>query len=150
MLSRLALVLFAFSASSAYAQTVSEKAISECQSIDSSYTSVKDCLPETDVALTMLATVQTPELYGDDGATIVRACQEQNQTSVSVWACTRTAISDAVELLEMVGTAEKIADPRFKGVSDPELFARLEAIGKEQRGRFDRMFWGGSTYHPMK
>ncbi len=53
------------------AQTVSDAAISECQAINGSFTAMSDCLPETDIAISMMEAVASPEHYGAAGAVIV-------------------------------------------------------------------------------
>ena len=136
--------------STVIAQTVSDEALTECQSDNARFTSIKDCLPGTHVALAMLAAVQTPELYGSSGEALVAACSEKNETSVSKWACAENAISDAVELLEMVGSADKISDPLFQGLSSPETYQQLQALEDREQSGFDIMMWGGTMYHPLK
>ena len=140
----------ALTATTTQAQTVSDDALAECQAANSSFTSVKDCLPDTDVALAMLKAVAAPDFYGEAGATIVSACEAINETSVARWACTKNALSDAAELLTMVGSPDKIEDQRFRGVSDPKTFERLEERHSAERSRFDKMNWGMTMYHPLK
>lgn len=149
---RLAVLLPAlmFIGAESTAQTVSDRALEECQSPGQRFTSVKDCLPETDVALNMLDAVQSDQFYGSSGVELVSACRELNSGSVGAWTCAKEAISDAVELLEMVGDAEKIADPLFKGLASKSTYEDLITLQKKEQGRFDRMMWGGNMYHPLK
>lgn len=137
-------------ATSSFAQTVSDAALAECQSANSRFTKVADCLPDTDVALAMLAAVQTDAFYGEAGTRLVEACIELNESSASAWTCVNVAISDAVELLEMVGSADKIDDPLFQGISDPAMLLSIEAQEDEEQDRFGQRMWGGSMYHPLR
>ncbi|SEM53786.1 hypothetical protein SAMN04488103_101414 [Gemmobacter aquatilis] len=136
--------------SGAWSQTVSDAALAECQADGKAFTSVKECLPETELALQMLTAVASPELYGDAGAAIVSACAEVNEMSPQRWACVRNAISDAVELLEMVGSADKIADARFKGVSDPAILEKLKVKEDAVQATFGDHMWGGTMFYKLK
>lgn len=149
LLAALTSVLIVIGAASS-AQTVSDRALEECQAPGQRFTSVKNCLPETDVALNMLDAVQSDKFYGPSGTELVSACEELNNGSVGAWTCAKNAISDAVELLEMVGDAEKISDTLFKGLTSKETFENLITYQKKEQTRFDRMVWGGNTYQPLK
>lgn len=97
----------------------------------------------------MLTAVASPELYGEAGAAIVSSCSERNEMSPSRWACVSNAIEDAVELLQMVGSSDKVADARFKGVSDPAILEKLKAKEEAVIAPFgDRMF-GMTRYLPL-
>lgn len=142
--------LLALIPSGAWSQTVSDAALAECQADGKAFTSVKECLPETEVALQMLTAVTSPELYGDSGAAIVSACAEKNEMSPQRWACVSNAIADAVELLGMVGSADKISDARFKGVSDPAVLEKLKAKEDAVQAPFGDRMWGGTMYYKLK
>lgn len=146
----IAITILSLIGSTAIGQTVSDEALSECQAANSRFTKVADCLPDTDVAIAMLAVIQAEEFYGEAGARLVEACAELNDNSIGAWACVNNAISDAVELLGMVGSADKIDDPMFQGISDPALLERIEEREDEEQSRFGQRMWGGNMYKPLR
>lgn len=143
-------VCFVLAAGAAWGQAASDEALAECQSRYDSFTEVKKCLPETDVALNMLAAVGTDEYFGSAGKKIADACTAVNKNSAGTWVCTRVAIRDAVELVEMVGSIEKIEDVRARGVADDEVYQRLLLLEDEFQSKFDVSIWGGGVYFPLK
>lgn len=145
-----AISLLILLSSGARAQSVSDAALAECQVEGNAFTSVKDCLPQTEVALQMLAAVVSPEFYGNAGAAIVTGCAEVNEKSPQRWACVRNAMEDAVELLKMVGSADKISDARFKGVSDTAILEKLKEKEEAVQGVFDGRIWGGTMFYRLK
>lgn len=136
--------------SAAFSQTVSDEALAECQAENSRFTKVADCLPDTDVAIAMLSVIRSDEFYGEAGGRLVAACVDLNDNSIGSWACVNNAISDAVELLAMVGSADKIDDPMFQGISDPLLLQRTEEREDEEQARFGQRMWGGNMYQPLR
>ena len=146
----LGVVALLFGPACAMAQTVSDEALAECQSINARFTKVADCLPATDVAIAMLSVVAEEQFYGDIGSRLVSACGDLNDNSMGTWACVDKAISDAVELLKMVGSPDKIQDPLFQGISDPTILERVEEREDNERERFGDRMWGGSLYHPLR
>ena len=148
---RLAISIIAiFMASIAFAQQVSDEALAECQERHERFTDVRDCLPQTDVALRMLASVQEDAFFGEPGRTLVVACSEINQDAPGRWACVRNALRDASDLLTMVGSADKISDPLFAGLARPEVVERLEALGAQRRDEFPGVMFGGGLYQPLR
>lgn len=132
------------------AQTVSDAAVAECQADGQSFSAVRNCLPDVEVSLQMLTAVAAPEFFGEAGAVIVAACAERNERSPAIWACTKNAIRDAVELVQMVGSPDMIQDQRFRGVSDAATFERLEQRERTIRQLFRQDFWGGTLYTPLR
>jgi len=118
---------------SASSQMVSDEALAECQAHGARFITVARHLPETDVAL-------------------AEACQERNENSIGAWTCVDEAIKDAVQLLYLVGSGDKIAAPLFQGVADPGSHARLASREDEECRCFDKsaMSWGGNRYRPLR
>ena len=146
----LAASVFALMSLGAWAQTVSNAALAECQADGKAFTAVKECLPETEVALQMLNVVTAPEFYGDSAVAIVAGCGDANKKSPARWACVNRAIGDAVDLLQMVGSADKISDPRFKGVSDSAILKKLKVKETAARKPFGQRMWGGTMFYSLK
>ena len=88
-------------------------------------------------------------LGGEAGARLVAACLDLNDNSIGAWACVSNAITDAVELLAMVGSADRIDDPLFQGISDPAISELVEMREDEEQGRFVQRMWGGNMYQPL-
>jgi hypothetical protein len=117
--------------SGAFSQTVSDAALAECQALETSFAAVKDCLPPTEAAHQLLGAVVSPDFYGDAGKAIVAGCEAANKKSPEQWVCVRGALKDAVDLVKMVGTPDKIQDKRFVGVTDDATLQRLLTKQKE-------------------
>jgi hypothetical protein len=139
-----------FAASAAYSQQISDVALDECQARHDRFTDVRDCLPATEVAMRMLASVQEEDFFGEPGRTLVAECAAINEHSPGEWACVRNALRDANHLLAMVGTADRIEDPLFVGLARPDVFERLEALGAERRNEFPGVMFGGGLYQPLR
>lgn len=137
-------------ASTALGQEVGEEALSECQARHERFTAVRECLPKTDVAMRMLASVQEESFYADAGQQLVAECAAINEHSPARWACVRNALRDANQLLTMVGAADRIDDPLFAGLARPEVYERLEALGAERRNEFPGVMFGGGLYQPLR
>ncbi len=110
--------------------------------IDGSFTAMSDCLPATDIAISMMEAVASPETLRRSRGGHRGRMRAINETSPSAWVCVREAISDAVDLRALVGSPDKIEDPRFHGISDPEDFARLEDRLASRISPVPRFLWG--------
>lgn len=126
-----AVCLLALVPSGAWSQTVSDAALAECQAGGASFARVKDCLPVTEAAHQLLGATVSPDFYGDAGKAIVAGCEAANKKSPERWVCVRSALADAVELVKMVGSPEKIEDTRLVGVTEDATLQRLMAKQKE-------------------
>lgn len=126
-----AVCILALIPSGAWTQTVSDAALAECQAGGASFAKVKDCLPVTEAAHQLLGATVSPEFYGEAGKAIVAGCEAANKKSPERWVCVRSALADAVELVKMVGSPEKIEDKRLVGVTDDATLQRLMAKQKE-------------------
>lgn len=126
-----AVCLIAFIPTGVWSQTVSDAALAECQTEGASFAKVKDCLPVTEAAHQLLGAAVSPDFYGEAGKAIVAGCEAANKKSPERWVCVRSALADAVALVKMVGTPEKIEDKRLVGVTDDAILQRLMAKQKE-------------------
>jgi hypothetical protein len=134
----------------AAAETIGDAALAECQSGDIRFTSVASCLPETHVAIAMLEALSRDDTYGHSGSQLADECIALNDTSPAAWACAKSAIRDAVGLLQMVGDASRISAPLFAALSDPRVLSDLEKIEDAEKAEFDVMMWGGGMYRPLR
>lgn len=122
--------------SGAWSQTVSDAALAECQAGGASFVKVKYCLPVTEVARRLLAATVSPDFFGEAGKAIVAGCEATNKKSPERWLCVRNALADAVEVVKMVGSPERIEDKRLVGVADEATLQRLIATQKELENSF--------------
>ncbi len=104
----------------AFGQTVSDEAIADCEAQDLHFTKLAGCLHSAEVAHQMLNFIQREEVFASAGEELAQQCHIRNETLAGSWACADKAIEDAVALLELVGSTDRIEDPLASALADPQ------------------------------
>lgn len=144
-----AIITLAISAGSAQ-EPLPVEVIEECNAKQNA-SELPDCLKEGSIAFEMLALARDNSFFGDDALPVIEICQEQNDTYHTTWICFENALEKAVETRELIGL-ENIVDNCVAGISDEDIYGRLDAVYREKRKqRFpDVTFFGGDMYHPFR
>ncbi|MGV0820239.1 hypothetical protein [Martelella sp. AMO21009] len=128
-------------------QRVDPRAFEMCAARDSSFVKINDCLPDMHVAVITLDAVG--KVYGPDAEVLIKRCRELNDDEIGASTCALEAIDDAVELQSRLPEGAVLDDELFLLLADKAKLEQVEAAAKTARGAFpDKMFWGGSMYHP--
>ena len=118
------------------AQQVSDAALAECQTQHETYTEVVDCLPPMETAHRMLAAVESEAVFAPAAAHVLPWCRSNNDQTLAVWSCVRSAIFEADNLLKMVRDPSRIQDERFAKIASPGASERLWQLLHEARREF--------------
>lgn len=129
---------------------IPQAVIDECNA-EAGASDLPKCLKNGAIAFEMLDLARSDSFFGKAASRVIDPCREKNDTFHTTWICFENAGEKAVETRELVGR-ENIADSCVAGVSDPDVYARLNAAYREKRdARFpDEMFFGGDMYHPFQ
>ena len=114
--------------SAAFSQTVSDESMADCNAQDLHFTKLAGCLHSAEVAKQMLSFIQREEVFSSMGEELAHQCNIRNETLAGSWACANKAIEDAVALLELVGSTDRIDDPLASALADPQ---KLELVSAE-------------------
>ncbi len=127
-------------------ESIPAEVIEECNAQSEAH-ELPDCLKSGAVAFEMIAIAQMQNLYGDSAKPVLEVCAGRNKTFASTWTCFETAAFKASEARALIGF-EGIEDACVAGISDPDLYARIETIySGKVRDRFpDRTYFGGGSY----
>ncbi len=110
---------------------------------------VAECLPDAHVAVKVFDAFD--QLYPAAAQPVRVQCDERNENPNSSALCVIVAIETAISEAEGLPAGSHLDDPALAAISDPALFAQLEAIQKDARTLFpDRQFWGGGMYMPYE
>lgn len=112
----------------ALGQTVSDEAMADCEAQELHFTKLAGCLHSAEVAHQMLSFIQREEVFASVGEELAQQCNIRNETLAGSWACANKAIEDAVALLELVGSTDRIDDPLASVLADPQ---KLQLVSEE-------------------
>lgn len=85
------------------------------------------CLKTNAVAFKMLEAVQSADFYSASAKPVIDGCLKENKDYLDAWLCFESAASKAVETRALIGV-ENIADKCVVGISDPEVFDRIQPV----------------------
>lgn len=147
-----AIGLMLLAGQSALAQTgsIPDEVIAECNA-ETNAADLPECLKNGAIAFGMLALARGENFYGDGASRVIEICREKNDTYRTTWICFENAAEQAVETQELIGV-ENIADICVAGISDADVYVRLDATYREKRdARFpNATFFGGDMYRAFR